>query len=145
MKSSKKLPNYHPNSFSKSQFYCEKRLCLVMLFWNFQNQNKQKGISRWSSHMKCSKKLPNYHSNSSSKSQFYCEKHLCLVMLFWNVQNQNKQKGVSRFLYQNNNKRLHFFTKISPKSFFKISVFLVKKVKSCNTFIYWEPNNKLGL
>ena len=95
--------------------------------------------------MKSSKKLPNYHPNSSSKSQFYCEKHLCLVMLFWNVQNQNKQKGVSRFLYQNNNKRLHFFTQISPKSFFKISVFLVKKVKSCNTFIYWEPNNKLDL
>ena len=93
--------------------------------------------------MKSSKKLPNYHWNSFSKSKFYCEKHLCLVMLFWNVQNQNKQKGVSRFLYQNNNKRLHFFTQISPKSFFKISVFLVKKVKSCNTFIYWEPNNKL--
>ena len=95
--------------------------------------------------MKSSKKLPNYHWNSFSKSKFYCEKHLCLVlMLFWNVQNQNKQKGVSRFLYLNNNKRLHFFTQISPKSFFKISVFLVKKVKSCNTFIYWEPNNKLG-
>ena len=93
--------------------------------------------------MKNSKFLPKYHLNLFPKSQFSSCINPCLVILFCEVQNQNKQKCASRYLYQNNNKRLHFLTQISPKSLIKISVFLVKKVKSCNTFIYWEPHNKL--
>ena len=95
--------------------------------------------------VKNSKYLTKYHPNLFPKSRFYKYINPCLVILFCEVQNQNKQKCASRYLYQNNNKRLHFLTQTSPKSFLKISVYLVKNVKSGKTFICWEPYNKLAL
>ena len=93
--------------------------------------------------VKNSKYLTKYHPNLFPKSRFSKYINPCLVILFCEVQNQNKQKCASRYLYQNNNKRLHFLAQISPKSFLKISVYLVKNVKSGKTFICWEPYNKL--
>ena len=46
MKNSKFLPKYHLNLFPKSQFSSYINPCLVILFWEVQNQNKQKGTSR---------------------------------------------------------------------------------------------------
>ena len=94
--------------------------------------------------VKNSKYLSKCHTNLFPKSRFSKYINPWLVILFCEVQNQNKQKCASRYLYQNNNKRLHFLAQISPKSFLKISVYLVKNVKSGKTFICWEPYNKLG-
>ena len=105
--------------------------------------NFTKGYFQMTFFVKNSKYLPKYHPNLFPKSRFSKYINPCLVILFCEVQNQNKQKCASRYLYQNNNKRLHFLTQISPKSFLKISVYLVKNVKSGKTFICWEPYNKL--
>ena len=106
--------------------------------------NFTKGYFQITFFVKNSKYLSKYHTNLFPKSRFSKYINPCLVILFCEVQNQNKQKCASRYLYQNNNKRLHFLTQISPKSFLKISVYLVKNVKSGKTFICWEPYNKLG-
>ena len=105
--------------------------------------NFTKGYFQMTFFVKNSKYLPKYHPNLFPKSRFSKYINPCLVILFCEVQNQNKQKCASRYLYQNNNKRLHFLTQTSPKSFLKISVYLVKNVKSGKTFICWEPYNKL--
>ena len=105
--------------------------------------NFTKGYFQMTFFVKNSKYLPKYHPNLFPKSRFSKYINPCLVILFCEVQNQNKQKCASRYLYQNNNKRLHFLAQISPKSFLKISVYLVKNVKSGKTFICWEPYNKL--
>ena len=97
--------------------------------------------------MKSSKFLPKYHLNLFPKSQFSSYINPCLVILFWEVQNQNKQKGTSRCLYQNKNKRPHFLTQKSDswqKQIWKYCNISWKTVKTCHTFIYWEPNNKLA-
>ena len=47
VKNSKFLPKYHLNLFPKSQFSSYINPCLLTLFWNIQNQNKQKGTSRY--------------------------------------------------------------------------------------------------
>ena len=104
----------------------------------------QKGISRWLFSWKTLNTYPNI-TQICSQNLGFLNTYInpCLVILFCEVQNQNKQKCASRYLYQNNNKRLHFLTQTSPKSFLKISVYLVKNVKSGKTFICWEPYNKL--
>ena len=121
----------------------KKRWILAKLVIRLQ-LNFTKGYFQMTFFVKNSKYLPKYHPNLFPKSRFSKYINPCLVILFCEVHNQNKQKYTSRYLYQNNNKRLHFFTQISPKSFLKISVYIVKNVKSGKTFICWEPYNKLA-
>ena len=109
--------------------------------------NKTKGYFQTIFFMKNSKFLPKYHLNFFPKSQFSSYINPCLVILFWEVQNQNKQKGTSRCLYQIENKRPRFLTQKSDswqKQIWKYCNISWKTVKTCHTFIYWEPHNKLG-
>ena len=85
--------------------------------------NFTKGYFQMTFFVKNSKYLSKCHTNLFPKSRFSKYINPWPVILFCEVQNQNKQKCASRYLYQNNNKRLHFLTQISPKSFLKISVY----------------------
>ena len=124
----------------KTGFFIFENKLVIRLQMNFT-----KGYFQMTFFVKNSKYLSKCHTNLFPKSRFSKYINPWLVILFCEVQNQNKQKCASRYLYQNNNKRLHFLAQISPKSFLKISVYLVKNVKSGKTFICWEPYNKLGL
>ena len=108
--------------------------------------NFTKGYFQMTFFVKNSKYLPKYHPNLFPKSRFSKYINPCLVILFCEVQNQNKQKCASRYLYQNNNKRSRFLTQKSDswqKQTWKYNTISWKTVKTCHTFIYWEPNNKL--
>ena len=109
--------------------------------------NFTKGYFQMTFFVKNSKFLPKYHPNLFPKSRFSKYINPWLVILFCEVQNQNKQKCASRYLYQNNNKRSSFLTQKSDswqKQIWKYCNILWKTVKTCHTFIYWEPNNKLA-
>ena len=71
VKSSKFLPKYHLNLFPKSQFSSYINPCLVILFWEVQNQNKQKGTSRY------------LYQNNNKRPRFLTQKSDSWQKQFW--------------------------------------------------------------